>query len=156
MRNIFKSNLVLLSNKDDETLMGLVVESNHQAFEVLYNRYRGRIMSYIAPMLFDKNKVEEVTHEVFLKVFRQKDKYDPQHKFTSWLWTIARNTAIDVMRKKSDLLYEDFRDEEMDSFEVEDDSLGPEELIVEKSSSLGPSNLFSKNLTRGRGNEKLF
>ena len=52
-------------------------------------------MSYVHTLVRVKSVSEEVTQEVFLRVYRARGRYTQEAKFTTWLWTIARNLAID-------------------------------------------------------------
>ena len=122
MRNHSSSHPVAeLGKLDDKDLMARIQKSNdHQCFEVIYMRYREDVMSYVSYLIYDKNKVEEITHDVFLKVFRFNEKYDHSFKFKTWLYTLARNTSIDIMRKTQDLRFDDlFGDAERDIGDVE-------------------------------------
>jgi len=112
--------------------MAMAIEGDQKAFEVLYERHRGGIMNYVRGMMFDQNKVEEITQEVFLKAYRQKDSYDQRHKFTTWIYSIARNHSIDVMRKKGESLYEDFKTDEDSTFDIKDEALHSEEAVLAK------------------------
>ena len=56
-------------------------------------------MSYVFNQIRDRSQAEDLTQEVFLKVYRNRINYEPKAKFSTWLWTIARNTCIDYFRK---------------------------------------------------------
>jgi len=138
MRNLFSAHPVAeLGTLDDKELMVKIQQdSDHHAFEVIYMRYRKDVMSYVSYLIFDKNKVEEITHDVFIKAFRFKNKYDHSFKFKTWLYTLARNTSIDIMRKNQDLRFDDlFGDAERDISDVEDPQEGPEDQVINKSES---------------------
>jgi len=135
-RNFLGLSFVRLGKLSDEELMALVgAEDNQRAYEVLYKRHRRAVMSYIGNMIYDKTVVEEVSQEAFFKVYRHRSQYQIDKKFRPWLWTIARNTTLDYLRKKRDLLLEDISsgEDERDSISlIEDDSSNVEELILRK------------------------
>ena len=81
----------------------LVVEAlggSQAAYADLLNRYKGPIHSLVLRMVRDPAKAEDVAQEVFLKAFRALASYDQSRKFSSWLFKIAHNTAIDKLRRK--------------------------------------------------------
>lgn len=92
---------------DDKQLMILVQNGDEFAFRRLFDRYKRPILSYIKNLSLELEVAEEITHEVFLKVYRKRESFDPQFQFTTWLWTIARNTSLDYLRKKKDILFDD-------------------------------------------------
>ena len=95
-------------------------------------------MGYIGNMIYDKTVVEEVSQEAFFKVYRHRSQFEVGRKFRPWLWTIARNTTLDYLRKKRDLLLEDISsgDDERDSVSlIEDESMGIEEALMRKADS---------------------
>lgn len=138
-RNFLGLSLVRLNKLEDEELMGRVQSDDDQrAYETLYKRYRRPVMGYIGNMIYDKTVVEEVSQEAFFKVYRHRSQYEAGRKFRPWLWTIARNTTLDYLRKKRDLLLEDISsgDDERDSVSlIEDESIGIEEALMRKADS---------------------
>lgn len=70
------------------------------AFRELIGRYQRPIFSLIYRLVGDREHTEELAQDTFLKVFNAMDRYDPQYKFSSWIFKIAHNTALDHVRKK--------------------------------------------------------
>ena len=68
-------------------------------FEELVRRYQRPITSYVFRMLGDHESALDVTQEVFIKVYNSLSKYSPEYKFSTWLYRIAHNAAIDHMRR---------------------------------------------------------
>lgn len=138
-RNFLGLSFVRLKKLDDEALMGLVQSNDDQkAYELLYKRHWRAVMNYMSNMIYDKAKVEEVAQEAFFKVYRHRSQYDITRKFKPWLWTIARNTTLDYLRKKKDLLIEDLSsaDDDRDALSlIEDEGDGAEELLIKKADS---------------------
>ena len=65
----------------DEALMSLVQEGDDQAFKVLFDKYKRPIMSYVYQFHKRAELVEEITHEVFLKVYKSRASYRSEYKF---------------------------------------------------------------------------
>jgi RNA polymerase sigma-70 factor (ECF subfamily) len=84
----------------DEELVRRVLEGEEELFEVLVRRHQGRILSHVARMVGNRDDALDLTQEIFLKVFQALDRYNPDFKFSTWLFRIAGNAAIDQLRKK--------------------------------------------------------
>lgn len=67
-------------------------------FSKLYLRFKRPIFNYVRTRTREDEVAEELTQEVFLKVYRFSDSYRDGFAFTTWLWTIARNTVSDYLR----------------------------------------------------------
>ena len=86
---------------DDETLMRRVVEQDVRALETLYHRYSRPIFSLALKILGDREVVEEVVQEVFLRLWTRAYGFDPQRgKLLSWLLTITHHRAVDELRRR--------------------------------------------------------
>lgn len=104
----------------DQELMAKVKRGDQKAFRLLYDHYKGPVMGYLNSLIGNQKAAEDLTQEAFLKVYRFKDQYEPQLKFTAWLWTIARNTALDQLRKKNEKLVSDWNNDDSESGSTED------------------------------------
>src|SRR5580765_1371958 len=85
---------------DGELITG-AVGGRADGFEELVRRYQRPITSYVFRMLGDYESALDVTQEVFIKVYNSLAKYSPEYKFSTWLYRIAHNAAIDHMRRNS-------------------------------------------------------
>lgn len=89
-----------LSSSDVE-LMRRVSRQDQSALSELYQRYGGAVYSLALRVLHNRTMAEEVTQDIFLKVWHQAEKWDPTRgQLASWLLTIARYTSIDRLRKE--------------------------------------------------------
>ena len=88
-----------LTNLTDTELVGLALEQNQAAFIVLYTRYNTGVRSHISRYVAQKEDVEDICLESFQKAFSQISSYNPEYKFSTWLYRIARNTAFDYLNK---------------------------------------------------------
>jgi len=94
----------------DEELMVRYVRNEVEAFEVLFARYRQPLFSFLYRYLGRPDKAEDVFQEVFFEVIRARKSFRPEAKFSYWLFRIARNRAVDRLRRNG------FR--EMESLDV--------------------------------------
>ena len=88
-----------LTDMPDEALAKLAEDQNQAAFIVLYTRYNIGVKSHISRYVSQKEDVEDICLESFQKAFSQIGSYNPEYKFSTWLYRIARNTAFDHLSK---------------------------------------------------------
>jgi len=88
-----------LRDDSDESLMLRYRDGDVRAFEVLVTRHRKPIYNFILRFVRDSAQAEDVMQETFLRVIKGADAYERQAKFTTWLYTIARNLCVDASRR---------------------------------------------------------
>jgi len=84
----------------DEELMKRTQNGDRQAYSMLYERYSASVLSYLYRMLGNVEDVESIGQEVFLRAFRFAPTYRYPQKFSTWLFTITRNLAINQSRRR--------------------------------------------------------
>ena len=88
-----------LTNLTDTELVSMALEQNQAAFIVLYTRYNAGVKSHVSRYVSQKEGIEDICLESFQKAFSQIASYNPEYKFSTWLYRIARNTAFDHLSK---------------------------------------------------------
>jgi RNA polymerase sigma factor (sigma-70 family) len=83
----------------DQRLVAAVRRGDDRAFEVLYERYQRRIHAYVAGMVKDHGRAEDVTQEVFVSALRRMRETEQPLAFKPWLYQIAKNSCIDAFRR---------------------------------------------------------
>ncbi len=126
---------------DVETeLMLRVAQGDDAVFAELVGRVLPRLLGYFRRLGADRTFAEDCAQEVFVKIYQALDRYDSQYKFSTWLFRIAQNAAIDRIRKRR------LKFVSMDRRRRDDD--GPEGTWEPTSTAAGPySNL--RNVERG-------
>jgi RNA polymerase sigma-70 factor (ECF subfamily) len=89
----------LVRDDSDESLMLRYRDGEVRAFELLVTRHRRPVFNFILRFVRDPAQAEDVTQETFLRLIKGADAYERQAKFTTWLYTIARNLCIDAARR---------------------------------------------------------
>jgi RNA polymerase sigma-70 factor (ECF subfamily) len=90
-----------MSTEDaDEDLMVRYQQGEVRAFEVLLTRHRKPVYNFILRFVGDKETAEDLLQEAFMRVIRGAEAYKRQAKFTTWLYTIARNLCVDQTRRR--------------------------------------------------------
>jgi RNA polymerase sigma-70 factor (ECF subfamily) len=84
----------------DEELVAAVLKGDRERFGVLVERYQGRLINYLFRLLRSADDAHDLAQEVLIKVYQVLDRYDPQYKFSTWLFRIAQNAAIDQIRRR--------------------------------------------------------
>ena len=82
----------------DARLMLQARDGSVAAFEQLMQRYKERVASLLRTRMGSTSHVEDLSQEVFLRVFRSRRSYVPRAKFSTWIFTIARNVAANAKR----------------------------------------------------------
>ena len=85
----------------DADLVTTAIAGGEAGFEELVRRYQRPIASYVYRMLSDYEASLDVSQEVFIKVYNSIEKYCPDYKFSTWLYRIAHNAAVDHLRRNS-------------------------------------------------------
>ena len=117
----------------DQELLAEIADQNRDALAALYDRYGRRVFGLAVRMLNDAVKSEEVTQDVFLRVWRRATTYtSTKGKFTTWLFRIAHNRTIDELRKmRRDKSR--FADDIADHYDLESPSISPSDAAVANS-----------------------
>ena len=87
---------------DDRQLVARVLEGDDVAFEYLFNRYRDAIYRLFVQRLGGVNDADDLLQETFIKVYINLHRYRPDYTFGQWVYTIARNTFIDYVRRRQE------------------------------------------------------
>ena len=86
----------------EQELVQMLKQRTQAAFNYLYENYSGALYNVIVSVVQDKELANDVLQEVFIKIFRQIDQYNPEKgRLFTWLINISRNASIDTLRSKS-------------------------------------------------------
>jgi len=84
--------------RSDVQLMLDVKSGDDSSFELLLRKYRTPLVNFLYRMVRDSAMAEDLAQEVFLRVYRAKNDYSPSAKFTTWMFRIATNLALNALR----------------------------------------------------------
>jgi RNA polymerase sigma-70 factor, ECF subfamily len=102
----------------DAQLMLRVREGDETSFALLLERHRGPVVNFLHRMVQNRAISEELAQEVFLRVYRSRESYEPTAKFTTWLFRIATHLALNWIRDhKKDRHIESLNEELLDGVE---------------------------------------
>src|SRR2546425_3370585 len=83
----------------DEQLMLAYRDGNAGAFETLYLRHRERVFRFVLRSVKSRATAEELFQEIWMRVIEARERYTPQARFTTWLYTVAHNRMVDHWRR---------------------------------------------------------
>jgi RNA polymerase sigma-70 factor (ECF subfamily) len=84
----------------DVELVAAARGGDGDGFESLVKRYERPIFGYLFKMLRDREAALDVAQEVFIKVYNSLDRFSSEYRFSTWIYRIARNAAIDQIRRR--------------------------------------------------------
>src|SRR6202142_3191977 len=85
-------------DRSDVQLMLDVKAGDEQSFALLLHRYRSPLVNFLYRMVRNREQAEDLAQEVFIRVYRARADYVPSAKFTTWLFRIATNLALNSVR----------------------------------------------------------
>ena len=89
-----------LANLPDADIVALALEGREAAHRELIRRYERPVFSLVFRMVRDRELAEDLTQETFVKALNAIESYRPEFKFSSWIFKIANNAAIDHLRRR--------------------------------------------------------
>jgi len=124
-----------MANDSDQILIKKYLQGDEKSLEVLIHRYLKPIYSFAYQYTGNSQEAEDITQEIFVKVWRNLKKFDRDRSFKTWIFSIAKNTAIDFLKKKKAVSFSEFQNENGENALLEkfaDSSLLPNELLEQK------------------------
>lgn len=121
----------------DRQLIEDFLAGDDPAFEQLVGRYLKPVYNFIFRFTRDTACLDDLTQETFIKAWKNIHKFDREKKFKTWLFTIAKNTAYDWLKKKKTVPFSMFTDSEgYNKLEdISEDALLPDELLKKADSA---------------------
>ena len=118
-----------LSAASDRELVAIAVSGFDGSFEELVRRYQRPISAYVYRMVGNYESALDLTQEIFIKVYNSLSRYRAEFKFSTWIYKIAHNAAVDHLRRSSTREQSLVAGTEGDSFDlpIESSSLTPEQ-----------------------------
>ncbi len=89
-----------ISEKADEEIARMVQSGNFELFGELVKRYEAKMKRYARKFLNITEDIEDVVQEVFIKVYQNIKSFNPERKFSSWLYRIAHNEFVNALKKR--------------------------------------------------------
>ena len=87
-----------LDSFSSEDLVAKTVEGDEYAFEILVRRHQTSILNLVYRYVGDRTKARDLAQEVFIRVWRAADRYEPKAKFTTWIYSITVNLCLNELK----------------------------------------------------------
>ncbi|MDP4092479.1 MAG: sigma-70 family RNA polymerase sigma factor [Bacillota bacterium] len=84
----------------DYELIQKILEGDADLFSELVTRYKKLIYSIVYNMIKDREEVNDISQDVFIRIYQALNRYNPEYKFSTWSVKIATNYCLDILRKK--------------------------------------------------------
>jgi len=118
----------------EEKLVADYLGGEETAFEEILARHLKPVFNFLCRICGDRTVAEDLAQDTFFKVWKNLKKFDPEKKFRTWLFAIAKNTAFDYLKKKKEIPFSMFTDEEGENWleNIAGDDFLPEEILERK------------------------
>ncbi len=134
-------------NKTDEQLVKDYLNGDKNSFTEIVNRYLKSIYNFSYRLIGGQKEAEDTTQEVFLKTWKNIKKFDTKKNFKTWVFSIAKNTCIDYLRKRKDIPMSMFDNE--DGGNVIEDNLIDVELKADELFALAQNKKHIETIMSG-------
>ncbi|RJQ31850.1 MAG: RNA polymerase sigma factor [Actinobacteria bacterium] len=118
------------AEQSDELLAANYLDGDDEALKILIERHLRLVYNFIYQLTKDTASLDDLTQETFIKVWRNLASFDQDKSFKAWIFTIAKNTTYDFLKKKKSVPFSALQDDEEAKLEaVVDKELLPQELV---------------------------
>jgi RNA polymerase sigma-70 factor (ECF subfamily) len=84
----------------DEELVARILEGEESRYAEVVSRYQGRLLAHLTRLVGSRDDAADLVQEIFLRAFQALDRFNPEFKFSTWIFRIASNAGIDHLRKR--------------------------------------------------------
>jgi RNA polymerase sigma-70 factor, ECF subfamily len=121
----------------DNNLIENFLAGNDSAFSELVKKYLKPVYNFLCHFVSDREALDDITQETFIKAWKNIKKFDQSRNFKVWIFSIAKNTAFDYLKKKKTIPFSNFIDDEGNNKleNVGDDSILTPEILIRADSA---------------------
>ena len=134
-------------NYSDEQLISDYLAGNEQSLELLIKQYLRPIYSFVFRYVGNGQEAEDITQEVFVRVWRNLKKFDQNKSFKTWIFSIAKNASLDFLKKKKAIPFSEFDTEEGGN-RITDTLVDPSPLPLELLEKAGMANMLNEAIEK--------
>ncbi len=96
-----KADVARCEKLGDNDLIKVVMNQNPEAYKILFKRYEKSLFIYMFHLVRNKDEVEDLLQSVFLKTYKNLHRFDLERKFSSWIYRISHNEAVNFIKRRS-------------------------------------------------------
>jgi RNA polymerase sigma-70 factor (ECF subfamily) len=130
-----------LSGKSDHELVCAALHGEHSAFVVLVERYAGPVYKFSYRYVRNGPDAEDAAQETFLRVWKNLKQFDQSKNFKTWIFTIAKNASLDILKKRKPMPFSQIAEED----DAIDAVLAPYVAVPNQSEAVFDQGLLKKN-----------
>lgn len=116
---------------DDARLMLAFQAGDRRAFDTLFTRYTPRVLTFLTRMVRDRGRAEELTQDVFVRIYNAASRYEPRARFSTYVFGIAHNLALNELAR-AHRKYEQSKGDLVDAAGADPSASAEEKLDAEK------------------------
>lgn len=122
---------------EDKQLVDNFLAGDDSAFSELVKKYLKSVYNFLYHFVSDREALDDMTQVTFIKAWKHIKKFDRSRNFKVWIFSIAKNTAYDYLKKKKTIPFSTFTDDEGNNRleNIGDDSILPEEFLIRADSA---------------------
>lgn len=94
-------------SKSDEEVAREIIDGDNDKFEIIINRYEQKLLRYVIYLINNKSNANDAVQETFIKTYINLKSFNPKYKFSSWIYRIAHNEAMNIVKKNRNLSEQD-------------------------------------------------
>jgi len=94
------SGIYLDMKQNEQELIAQILDGDEETYAALIDRYKEGLYRHCFRFTHDEDEAEDIAHEAFIEAFVHLDRYNPQFRFSTWLYKIATNLALTHLRKR--------------------------------------------------------
>lgn len=99
--------MAIAHEESDADIVARVVGGDINAYARIMQRYEAKLQRYVVFLLHDEFTAQDVVQETFITAYRNLTGYNPSYKFSSWIYRIAHNQAMNAVKKQPRLSYDE-------------------------------------------------
>lgn len=122
----------------DNSLISLIKDGHPEIYDEIVKRYEKKLFSYIYRLVGNREEAEDILQNVFVKTYRNIKTFDIERKFSSWIYRIAHNEAINFLKKRNKKKFVSWEDivASKDKMETKSNERSPIDIWIRKESAM--------------------
>jgi len=123
---------------EDNVLIGWIKKGHPEIYDEIVIRYQKKLFSYVYRLVGNKEEAEDILQNVFVKAYRNIASFDVERKFSSWIYRIAHNEAINFLKRRNKRKFISWEDivASKDKMETKSEERSPIDLWIREESRL--------------------
>lgn len=129
-----RSDIDSCKDLNDSELVEVIQNQNREIYKELFRRYQRKLFVYIFHLVGNKDETEDILQNVFVKTYKNIENFDKEKKFSSWIYRIAHNEAVNFLKRKNKKFFVSWEDvsASKDKLEMNSSNEIPEDIWMQQ------------------------